>query len=156
MNLMLKRRYLREPRSTILPPSYQGRRTVNNGPQNNHGSAPVFIPKIAPLERIGGHLDESEISKISFWRCYTEKDHRKIAPRVGIMLLGRCLQKTKLDTRTKLDIIFIKTQCLRLKKSTQKLCRLLWNRVLFIITTRGNCYITLLFAVFTITTNDLQ
>jgi hypothetical protein len=31
-----------------------------------HASAPVFIPKIAPPVRIGGHLDVSEISKISF------------------------------------------------------------------------------------------
>jgi hypothetical protein len=29
-------------------------------------SAPVFIPKIEPPVRIGGHLDVSEISKISF------------------------------------------------------------------------------------------
>jgi hypothetical protein len=45
---------------------------------------------------------------------------------------------------------------LRLEKSIQKLCRLLWNRVLFIIKTVGNCNFTFLFAIFTITTYDLQ
>ncbi len=44
-----------------------------------------FIPKIAPPVRSRGHLDVSEISKISFWRRYTEKGHQKIAPRVGML-----------------------------------------------------------------------
>jgi hypothetical protein len=44
-----------------------------------------FIPKIAPPVSIGGHLDVSNISKISFWRRNTEKGHRKIAPRVGML-----------------------------------------------------------------------
>jgi hypothetical protein len=48
-----------------------------------------FIPKIAPPVRIGEHFDVSEISKISF-RRRNEKGHRKIAPRVG-MLLGTTL-----------------------------------------------------------------
>ncbi len=34
--------------------------------QNDHGSESFFIPKMAPPVGIGGHLDVSEISKISF------------------------------------------------------------------------------------------